>query len=128
MDPSIILFQAKVYQVSRLKVRYDELQPVLIRLQQTTGSEGIQKLLDENQFLRDALQTLENQVSIIHSLCIEKQQAWKEFQLRFDTTLASFRHSIQSYEQNQDDLDRLKVNHTFSFLVLSKKIVFIGYS
>ena len=103
-----------------MKVRYDELQPVLTRLQQTTGSDGLQKLLDENQFLRDALQTLENQVSVIHSLCIEKQQAWKEFKLRFDTTRASFQHSIQLYEQHGDDLDQLKV---ISLLTFSIKLV-----
>ncbi len=95
--------------MKRLKVRYDDLQPVLIHLQQSTGSDGQQKLFDENQFLHDALQTLENQVSLIHSLCIEKQQAWKEFKLRFDTTLSTFKHLMELYQQNNDDLDPLKV-------------------
>jgi uncharacterized protein YbaP (TraB family) len=83
--------------------------------------------LDENQYLRDALETLENQVSMIHSLCIEKQQAWKEFKLRFDTTLSAFNHSMELYQQNDDDLDQLKVFfHSLIFLI---SIYFrLGYS
>jgi hypothetical protein len=96
-------------QVQRLKTRYDELQPVLVRIQKSTTLDGHQKLLDENQFLHDALHSLENQLSTIHSLCIEKQQAWMEFKLRLDTTSASFNHSIELYQQNDDDLDQLKV-------------------
>ena len=97
-----------------MKVRYDDLQPVLLHLQQSTGPDGQQKLLDENQYLRDALETLENQVSMIHSLCIEKQQAWKEFKLRFDITLSAFNHSMDLYQQNDDDLESFKVFRHFS--------------
>ncbi|CAM4803210.1 unnamed protein product [Rotaria magnacalcarata] len=99
---------SKVVQVQRLKVRYDELQPILVRVQKATASDGQHKLLDENQFLFDALQSLENQLSTIHSLCLEKQQAWLEFKLRFDTTYSSFHQIIELYQQNNHELDSLK--------------------
>ncbi|CAF3430927.1 unnamed protein product, partial [Rotaria sp. Silwood2] len=99
---------SKVLQVQRLKDRYDELQPVLVRIQKATASDGQQKLLDENQFLFDALQSLENQLSTIHSLCIEKQQAWIEFKLRFDTTCSSFNHTLELYQHNDHELEQLK--------------------
>ena len=81
----------------------------LFNIQQSTASDGQQKLLDENQFLFDALHSLETQLSTIHSLCIEKQQAWIEFKLRFDTTYSTFNHSIELYQQNNHELDQLKV-------------------
>ncbi|CAF3917590.1 unnamed protein product, partial [Rotaria sp. Silwood1] len=94
--------------VQQLKIRYDELQPILIRIQNSTGFDGQQKLLDENQFLFDALQSLENQLSTIDVLCIEKQQAWIEFKIRFDTTYSSFNHILELYQNNDNDLDQLK--------------------
>ncbi|CAF2655428.1 unnamed protein product [Rotaria sp. Silwood2] len=109
------LIESKVLQVQRLKDRYDELQPVLVRIQKATASDGQQKLLDENQFLFDALQSLENQLSTIHSLCIEKQQAWIEFKLRFDTTCSSFNHTLELYQHNDHELEQLKVFHIFYF-------------
>lgn len=110
-------------QVQRLKNRYNELQPVLLRIQNSTGLDGQQKLLDENQFLRDALQTIENQVSAIHSLCIDKQQAWMEFKLRFDTTRETYNHTIDIYQQNSTpELDQLKVIFLFSIFFLRIKI------
>ncbi|CAF4143341.1 unnamed protein product, partial [Rotaria sp. Silwood1] len=75
----------------------------------STGFDGQQKLLDENQFLFDALQSLENQLSTIDVLCIEKQQAWIEFKIRFDTTYSSFNHILELYQNNDNDLDQLKV-------------------
>ncbi|CAF4487048.1 unnamed protein product [Rotaria socialis] len=102
------LIESKVMQVQRLKVRYDELQPILVRIQKATASDGQHKLLDENQFLFDALQSLENQLSTIHSLCLEKQQAWLEFKLRFDTTYSSFHQIVELYQQNNHELDSLK--------------------
>jgi hypothetical protein len=55
------------------------------------------------------LQSLENQLGNLHSLCTEKQQAWIEFKLRFDTTRSTFNHSIDLYQQNGHELDQLKV-------------------
>ncbi|CAF3855305.1 unnamed protein product, partial [Adineta steineri] len=102
------LIESKIAQVKRLNIRYDELQPILIRIQQCTASDGQQKLLDENQFLFDALHSLETQLSTIHSLCIEKQEVWIEFKIRFDTTYSSFNHLIELYQQNNENLDQLK--------------------
>jgi hypothetical protein len=93
-------------------VRYDELQSSLRHIQQCTASDGQQKLLDETQFLSDALQALEKQLSAIHSSCIEKQHAWSEFKLRFETTCSSFNHAIERYKQDNLDLDQLKVTDT----------------
>jgi hypothetical protein len=52
----------------------------------------------------------------INSLCITKQQTWIEFKLRFDTTYSSFNHSIELYQENNPDLDQLKVFNLVFFL------------
>jgi hypothetical protein len=39
---------------------------------------------------------------------LDKQQAWKEFKLRFDTTRNSFDHSVEIYQDHQHDLEQLK--------------------
>lgn len=54
------------------------------------------------------MDTLEKQLETIHAICMEKQQAWMEFKLRFDTTSSAFNHSIEIYQQNNEDLDQLK--------------------
>ncbi|UJR37453.1 hypothetical protein I4U23_030156 [Adineta vaga] len=108
IDETKEFIESKIYQVQRLKVRYDELQSTLVHIQQCTASDGQQKLLDENQFLSDALHALENQLSTIQSSCNEKQHVWIEFKLRFDTSYASFNHSMELYEQDNLELDQLK--------------------
>ena len=59
------------------------------------------------------MNSLEKQLETIHTLCMEKQQAWMEFKLRFDTTLSNFNHVIEIYQKNTDDLDQLKVLEFF---------------
>ena len=84
---------------------------MLRRIHQCTGSDGRQKLSDEDQFLLDALHALEKQLTTVQNACQLKQQAWIEFRLRFDTARSSFQHAMDLYGENNNDLERLKVSH-----------------
>ena len=90
---------------------------MLGHIKECTAPDGLQKLLDENQFLFDALQSLENQLSTIHSTCLEKQQLWNEFKHRFDAACSSFQHSTECYQENQIELDELRVFENFRLFI-----------
>ena len=106
--------------------RYDELQPVLYRIQQTTTADSQQKLAEDNKHLLESLTLLQNQLATIHQLCLDKQQAWLEFKLRFQTTKETFQQSMDSYQTSGDDLEQLKVR--LFCLSFSQQIVFLGNS
>ena len=107
-----------------MKSEHDEYQPILRRIQECTGADGRQKLSDEDQFLLDALHALEKQLTTIQKSCQEKQQAWIEFRLRFDTARSSFEHAMDLYGQENHDLERLKVSdRLFSTRIRSSPLV-----
>ena len=92
-----------------MKSEFEDVKGVLTRIEKATGTEGREKLYEDQQVLADALITLERQIKLTDNLCQEAEQIWNEFQLRFDTISSSYKCLIDDFDRNKTNLDEIEV-------------------
>lgn len=88
---------------------YETLKVILQRIEQTLSNEGRQKLHDEDEYLHQALRSIEGQIQLLFNVCEKKSDAWREFQIRFDQAKNAFNQAMILYENSSDQLDSIKV-------------------